>query len=65
MIDKIPHMLFHIWKAQCMISNTMGNGTAAIEPLSHFLVNNHQGPGQEVVLVVLEYRNLNVFKEIA
>lgn len=61
-IDKIPHMLFDNWKTQCTISGTMGNGAVITEPLSHFLANNHQGPGQEVVLVVLEYRDLNVSK---
>lgn len=65
MIDKTTHMLFHSWKTQCTISGTMGNGAVTTEPLSHFLANNHQGPGQEVVLVVLEYRDLNVFRELS
>lgn len=43
----------------------MGHGAVTTEPLSHFLANNLQGPGQEVVLVVLEYRDLNVFKELS
>lgn len=52
-------------KTQCTISGTMGNGAVTIKLSLHFLANNHQGPGQEVVLVALEYRDLNVFRELS